>query len=314
MGAELARAHGFQVEELPTAPSHETTAVDTERAATELLGRNLDLLLFAGGDGTARDILAVVGTATPTLGIPSGVKMHSGVFAASPRTAGLLAGEFLNSYRGSNHDKRQSASRSTVRAEVVDRQAGADGAPGPVTLFGEMLVPRAPTRMLTAKSQGDRADRALEALQAAIVEEMDDGTLYILGPGSTVGGIRRRLGLPNRPLAIAAVRGRVLVEDDVNEERLLELVSRVAHVTLIVSVIGGQGSLLGRGNQELSASVIRKVGHQNLQVIASMDKIARIAPPRLYVDTGDPTLDDALTGYRPVRVGPRQSVMVEVRS
>jgi predicted polyphosphate/ATP-dependent NAD kinase len=302
MGAQLAVAHGFACETVELTLGRRTTAAHTRAAAVEVSRRDVDLLLFAGGDGTARDLLAAVGDRVPVLGIPTGVKMHSGVFADSPRSAGRLAAELLTGSRR----------KRTVTAEVVDREERPDGGYGPVRLYGQLRVPGRSPRLLAAKAPGPSADAGVQALQRTIVQEMEPGRLYILGPGGTVGGLRAALGLALRTLSVGVVCDRELIADDVTEADLLALLATGAPATVIVGVIGGQGSLLGRGNQPLSPPVLRRVGTENMTIVASLDKLTALRPPRLHVDTGDPALDRALSGYRSVRVAPRRTLLLEV--
>jgi predicted polyphosphate/ATP-dependent NAD kinase len=302
LGAELATERGFACEIVEVALGPGLTAQHTMAAAVAIARREVELLLFAGGDGTARDLLAALGDRLPVLGIPSGVKMHSGVFAASPRQAGRLAAETLTG----------AWAMSQVRAEVVDREERSDGGYGPVRFYGQLRVPGRSRHLLTAKAAGPGADVAVRAMQRAIVEEMEPGRLYILGPGATVGGVRAELGLSPRTLAVGVVRDQELVTDDATETDLLSLLDADTPATVIVGVIGGQGSLLGRGNLPLSPSVLRRVGIDNLMIVASLDKLAALRPPCLHVDTGDRDLDHALSGFRPVRVAPHRTVLLEV--
>jgi predicted polyphosphate/ATP-dependent NAD kinase len=304
MGAHYATEAGFTTEIVGSDAPAATSGEDTQWAAAEIAARGVDLLLFAGGDGTARDVMALVGTRVPVLGIPTGVKMHSGVFAATPRAAGDAAAAFLRASSETTH---------LASADVVDREPDARGEPGAVQLYGEMLVPRDRTRVLSAKATAGRSgDAALRALQSELVRVMEPDRLYILGPGASVGGIRRLLGIPPRPLAIAAVQDRRLVGDDLNEAGLLELLRDGCSATIVLGVIGGQGSLLGRGNQPLSPSVLRRVGVQNLEIVCSLEKLTELSPLPLRVDTGDPVLDAQLCGFRLVRVAPRRGVLFEV--
>jgi len=299
MGADLAEAHGFDTEVLQGG-GEATTADDTRLAATALVRRQVDLIVFAGGDGTARDIHAVVGDRIPMLGIPTGVKMHSGVFATTPENAGDVVGAFVGSHP-----------RSPVReAEVVDAETGADAMS--TRLYGAARVPDDRLRMQAVKSRGAPHDEdALDALCAAIAASMDPRRIYLLGPGTTMRRVTRQLGLEKTLLGVDAVRAGRLLDRDLAERALLELISDEP-VTLVIGVVGGQGAILGRGNQQLSPAVLRRVGIENIEIVAGLRKLLALEPPLLRVDTGDPELDRALCGYRRVHVAPRRTLVYRV--
>jgi predicted polyphosphate/ATP-dependent NAD kinase len=289
MGGDAARGHGFETELVEVA--EETSAEDTRAVATELERRQVDLILYAGGDGTTRDIVDAVGTRIPILGIPTGVKMHSGVFATSPEAAGDLA-----------------ASRFELgEAEVMDIDEAALRE-GRVTarLYGVATVPRDRVRVQHPKAGSRPGDAALEALCRELARETEGLTLY--GPGTTTRRILAHLGIEGTPLGIDAVEDGRPAGLDLGEAQLLELLAgRRARV--VVSVVGGQGYVLGRGNQQLSPVVLRRAGVENLVIVASLAKLAALDPPRLLVDTGDVALDGELSGYRRVRVAPGQTVV-----
>ncbi len=305
MGGELAAAHVFETEVLPrtTPDGGLTTADDTRAAAWELIGREVDLILFAGGDGTARDIQDVVGERLPMLGVPTGVKMHSGVFATTPESAGDVVASFLSSLP-----------RGTVRAaEVMDIDED-DARAGTIStrLYGAACVPDDRLRVQAAKLGPSPSDEdALEAVCATLADGMDPRRIYVLGPGTTTRRVMRCLGLPKTLLGIDAVRGGRLLGVDLGERDLLELIGDEP-ATLLIGVVGGQGALLGRGNQQLSPAVLRRIGAENVEVIAGLRKLLALEPPVLHVDTGDPELDASLCGYRRVHVAPRRDVVYRV--
>ncbi len=305
MGEDLAAAHAFETEVLPLTWRDDgpTTAVDTRAAARELVRRGVDLILFAGGDGTARDIHDVVGERLPMLGVPSGVKMHSGVFATTPESAGDVVASFLSSLP-----------RAVVReAEVVDLDEDSARA-GTISarLYGAARVPDDRLRVQAAKQSAPPSDEvALEAVCAAVADGMDPRRIYVLGPGTTTRRVMRRLGLPKTLLGIDAVRGGRLLGADLGERGLLELLGDEP-ATLLIGVVGGQGALLGRGNQQLGPAVLRRIGAENVEVIAGLRKLLALEPPVLRVDTGDPELDASLCGYRRVHVAPRRDVVYRV--
>jgi predicted polyphosphate/ATP-dependent NAD kinase len=300
MGAVLAEAYGFDTDVLPGGGSEVTTAEDTRLAAAELERRRVDLIVFAGGDGTARDIHAVVGDRVPILGVPTGVKMHSGVFATTPENAGDVVGAFVGS-----------RSRGPLReADVVDSETAADAIS--TRLYGAARVPDDRLRVQAVKSRGAPPDEAaLDAVCAAIATSMDPCRIYLLGPGTTMRRVARQLGLEKTLLGVDAVQAGRLLGSDLAERDLLELVADEP-VTVVIGVVGGQGAILGRGNQQLSPAVLRHVGIENVEIVAGLRKLLALEPPLLRVDTGDPELDRALCGYRRVHVAPRRTLVYRV--
>jgi predicted polyphosphate/ATP-dependent NAD kinase len=298
MGAELAQAEGFAVRVLDHVPGTPTTADDTRAAARELLERGVELLLFAGGDGTARDVVAVVGTSLPVLGVPSGVKMRSAVFGTTPEAAGEAAARFLAS----------PDAVPLLEREVLDAADGMES-----ELFALARTPHAGGRLQRGKATvppGDEA--ALTALCESIAREMAPGRLYLVGPGTTTGRILRALGIDGTPLGVDAVVDGGLVEADLDENGILRLLDTYPSATLVLGVIGGQGFLLGRGNQQVSARVLERVGVDNLVIVAGADKVAALDPPVLHVELGDGERENPLEGYRRVRVAPDRTMMLRI--
>ncbi|MGI9111899.1 MAG: ATP-NAD kinase family protein [Gaiellaceae bacterium] len=302
MGGDLALAHGFAVAVL-SGRSGSTSADDTRAAARDLARREVDLILFAGGDGTARDLHEIVGDRVPILGIPTGVKMHSALFATSPEHAGEVAAAFV--LHGANARLRE--------AEVVDVDENALREGRIETrLYGAARVPEDRLRMQSAKTRSGTTDEAaLEAVCRSLAGELDPRRVYVLGPGTTTRRIMEHLGLTKTLLGVDAVRGGKLAGADLGERELLELIDGQA-ATLVVGVVGGQGALLGRGNQQVSPAVLRRIGLENVEVVAGLGKLLGLDPPWLRVDTGDPELDSELTGYRRVHVAPRRTLVCKV--
>jgi len=304
MGASLARDAGLNVEATGPATDAPTTAADTRLAATAMLGRQVELLLFAGGDGTARDIYDAIGADLPLLGIPAGVKMHSGVFAATPRAAGMAASAYL---RASGAARLREADIADVdeEAQRVDRVA--------TRLYGRARVPQQPRLMLGAKAASlSSPDAGLDALCRAIATEMQPDSLYLLGPGTTTAAVLAHLGVRGTLLGVDAVRNAHIVAADLDEAGLLAALEWGGSVELITGIIGGQGALFGRGNRQLSAEVLRRVGPDRMRIICAADKLFALDPPMLRVDTGDDELDDELCGYVQVHVAPGRTLVMNV--
>jgi predicted polyphosphate/ATP-dependent NAD kinase len=298
-------------------PAQDPTAEDTRRIVAEMATAGLDLLLVAGGDGTARDICAAVGTSIPVLGIPAGVKMHSPVYATSPLAAGDLAAAFLGA---------SPARRRTALAEVLDMDEDAyrRGEIAP-RLFGELLVPAEDRRLQARKEPSPASEGAAAAgVAEGIARHLSPGRRCVLGPGSTVRAVAARLGVPKTLVGVDVVDVAAcststvvarLIAPDVGGAELERLVTDVPAV-LVVTPIGGQGFILGRGNQQLSPAVVRSVlgtaGRDGILVAATPAKLASLRGRPFLVDSGDAALDVELSGYVAVVTGPDERTMYRV--
>ena len=306
MGAEEAFAAGFTptVIDAELIKPGETSAADTERAALALADLGVDLILFAGGDGTARNIYDAIGTRQAVLGIPAGVKMHSGVYATSPAAAGevvklLLKRELVNIDAREVRDIDESAFRKgLVKAQY----------------YGELMVPEAGQFVQSVKNGGREVESlVLDDIAAEVIENMEPEILYIVAPGSTTAAVMEQLNLPNTLLGVDVVLANTLVASDVDAPALEALVA--AHpgpVVIVMTAIGGQGHIFGRGNQQISPAVIRRAGLENLQIIASKSKILALQGRPLLVDSNDPELDRELSGYHRVITGYRDTIMYPI--
>ena len=293
MGTDEATEADYSPTVVGSLASDATTADDTKQAARRMADMGVHLILFAGGDGTARDIYDAIEDAVPVLGVPAGVKMHSAVFATSPRAAADLALGFLT---GQIDELRE--------AEVMDLDEAAfrSGALS-AKLYGYLKMPHEGALVQSAKdgrSFGDEARQ--EDIAAAFAETILDGWLYILAPGTTVRAIATKLGLDKTLLGVDLVLDGELVGRDVGEAQILEAM-KGRDVKIVVTPIGGQGHIFGRGNQQISPRVIKRVGRENIVVVATPEKLAGLRGRPLLVDTGDTEVDEMLEGYMNVITG-----------
>ncbi len=254
---------------------------------------DVDLILFAGGDGTARDIYSATNGNVPFVGVPAGVKIHSGVYAINPGCAGEVAARFLEG----KLDKIR-------EAEVmdIDEDAFRDGRVV-AKLFGYLRIPVERRYIQCVKAGGVQSEqKSLIGIADELIQEMSADRIYIVGPGTTTRVIFDRLDLPKTLLGVDVLHNRKLILSDVSETQLLELVA-ARKATIIVTVIGGQGHIFGRGNQQISPRIIRKVGKDNIRVVTSVEKLTALNGRPLLVDTGDEEVDRMLAGYFRVITG-----------
>lgn len=295
MGEDWLAASGLRHQTLGEPASVPSTAQDTVAAVNAFVQHGVDIVVFTGGDGTARDVVDVLGDRVPALGIPAGVKMQSGVFAVSPEAAAEL---LLNLASGNWVDiaarEVRDIDESALQQDVVRSR-----------YYGELLVP-AQGQYLQRTKVGGREDPELAADDIAqwFADTADAQCLYLIGPGSTTAAIMAQLGLANTLIGIDAVRGGKVVAADCDEGDLLSvLAEHDGPAMIVVTVIGGQGFVFGRGNQPMSAAVIRRVGLDNILIVAARSKLAALDGRPLLVDTNDRALDTELCGLRTVVTG-----------
>ncbi len=282
-----------------------TTPADTEQAARDLLAAGVDLILFAGGDGTARNICNAVGDRVPVIGVPAGVKIHSAVYATTPAAAGDVAALYL-------HERPAGVQLREGEVMDIDEEAFRDDRVS-ARLYGYLTVPYARGLTQSAKAGGVAGEeRALNDVATEVIAEMRPGALYILGPGTTTRTVMVRLGLPKTLLGVDAVRDGELVGADLTEGEILALAAAAPEAHIVVTVIGGQGHIFGRGNQQISPAVIRRVGTDHIIIMATQTKLLSLEGRPLLVDTGDPALDEQLCGYAKVVTALGERTMFKV--
>ena len=304
MGADEVSASGLTANIIGSIKKDAAGADDTARAATDMLEQKVDLVLFAGGDGTARDIYDAIDDRMPILGIPTGVKMHSAVFGTTPESAGRLAAMYLGD------DPSECRLRD---AEVMDiNELAVRANQLSATLYGYAKIPYQRRLVQSAKAGAIAGEEAAtDAVCWDVVNHMADDCLYIVGPGTTTKRLLEIVGLKGTLLGVDAIYGRRLVGSDLNETQLLELMEG-KRTKIVVTVIGGHGCLFGRGNQQISADVITRVGRDNIIVLTTMNKIQSLRGQPLFVDTGDDAADQMLSGFIRVTTGLHQSTMLKI--
>lgn len=301
MGEEEARAAGFEPIVLGSIKRGKTSSNDTKNAARDMLKLRVDLILFVGGDGTARDIYEAIGDKLPVLGLPAGVKMHSGVFAINSRNAGSLALKYLQ-------EKVQ-----TQEAEVMDVDEEAfRGNRISAKLCGYLKVPFDREMVQNVKIGSISTEReATEEIAWEVIDNMQDDYLYVIGPGTTTKSIMKQLGLQYALLGVDAIYRKGLVAMDANEAKILNLIEG-KKAKIVVTIIGGQGYIFGRGNQQISPEVIQKVGKKNIMIIATENKIASLKGMPLLVDTYNDEVNNMLKGYVKVIIGYGKRIVYKV--
>ncbi|MCP4791503.1 MAG: ATP-NAD kinase family protein [Gammaproteobacteria bacterium] len=302
MGESCARSAGLPVRVLGKAATQPSTAADTLAAAQGLLAADVDVVMFAGGDGTARDLLQAIGEQVPVVGVPAGVKIHSGVYGITPKAAGEVVAQLV---RGELVSLRSQEVRDID--EVVFRQGRVKS-----QYYGELLVPEEHQYMQATKSSGVEVEElVLQDIADFIIDNMQDDTRYIMGSGSTIAAVMQVLGLENTLLGVDVVENGQLLAKDVGAEALLRLCHGHS-CEMIITLIGGQGHVFGRGNQQLSAPLIRQIGLQNIHILATKTKLKALHNRPLLVDTGDPVLDAELQGVVPVTCGYNDQVLYPI--
>jgi predicted polyphosphate/ATP-dependent NAD kinase len=264
----------------------ETSSADTQCTAKAMVESGVDLLVFCGGDGTARDIQKAIGLKVPVLGVPTGVKMHSAVFAVNPQAAARVAMNYLWS------------GLPLREAEVmdVDEQAFREGRLS-AELYGYVLSPFEPHLIQGNKLESPMTENEVRnqaAIAVYVIEEMKPDIIYVTGPGTTTRTIADLLDQKKTLLGVDLFLGKKIIASDVNEKQILAA-TKGKVTKIIVTPIGGQGFIFGRGNQQISSQVIRQVGLDNIVVVATKSKLDRLRS--LRVDTGDLALDRELSAH-----------------
>jgi len=291
MGEDELKNSGQENFEIVCSAQKPSTSKDTENACQNFMEIPVDIILFCGGDGTARDVFRVVNAKIPIIGIPSGVKMHSAVFAKDPESAAQLINLFIEG---------QLSPRREAEVVDIDEERYREDILQ-VKIFGHALtLHHELVQVGKAVIEGEYEDEVKTSIAKYILEEMGD-EVYIVGPGTTTKKLFDFLGLDKTLLGIDIIREKKLIKKDANENDLLDILAREKKCKIIISPIGAQGFLFGRGNQQISSDVIKRIGIENIITIATPYKLSKTS--NLKVDTDDEGLNEKLRGYRRVITG-----------
>ena len=319
MGGELLEMLGinfFEIDLNENLDFNKTNHLHTQNAALKMLDHKVDVIIFAGGDGTARDVFTAVGSKVPILGIPSGVKMRSGVFANYPEHAAMI---ILDALAAAQDGKNFELTNADVLDASIDSKEYSNS-----QFFGSARTFKAPNRITNPKvNSHSNQDVALMELAAHLSKNLEPDRLYLFGPGQSAKAILSNLGssFANQDQSgVDAYYAGEIIGQDLSEKAILDLLSRFDDKrkfqapVLYLGVIGGQGFLLGRGNQQLSYEVISKIGVGNIYVLANSGKINQIVPSRLYVDFGDAVHFKIFSDYIKVHVAIDRTLVCKVLS
>jgi predicted polyphosphate/ATP-dependent NAD kinase len=278
------------------------TRKDTKKACKIFLERQVNLIVFVGGDGTACDVYDIIGEKIPILAVPSGVKMHSACFALNPEIAGMIFLQFQEGQLNLTHSEVMDIDEEAFRNGRVSAE-----------LRGMVIIPYLKSafqggKVASPSTFDEKHDQHVIAQRVS--EDMERDTLYLLGSGSTCKAVADHLKLEKTLLGIDAIYNRDLIAKDVNEQQILELLTKYQKAKIIVTVIGNQGFVFGRGNQQYSPKVIRKVGVDNIILIATVSKLEKTE--KLRVDTGDIELDKELQGFVRVITSYHEDIMMRI--
>jgi len=318
MGEQCALALGFTIEVVHRCIDGNTQSLDSELTAKILLAKDVDIILFAGGDGTARDMAKVISAGDapqpiPVLGIPAGCKIHSGVYAITPKAAGRIIELMIT---------KQLVSLTSGDVMDIDEDLFRQGIVK-AKRYSEMQIPSELRYVQAVKSGGKESDElVLQDIAANVIEEMQDtdDRQFIIGSGSTTAFVMAELGLNNTLLGVDIIIDQILYAVDVTEADVFKAISVFDGISkLVITLIGGQGHIFGRGNQQLSPRIIRAIiaqpgGRDNIMILATKAKLTALANKPLISDTGDVTLDQELSGFMVVTTGYKDHVLYPLSS
>lgn len=306
MGQTETENAGFSAQILPMQTPKETTAEETKTAVKLLLDARVDLIVFVGGDGTAKDIYDAMNEndSTPVLGVPAGVKMYSGIFAVNPAAAADVAIAYARKEADTIEFEIMDADETAIRNDTFS-----------VKLYGYLKAPFVAMQLQGSKQVSPETNdekENQEAIARFVIENMEPNATYILGPGTTVKRIADLLAVKKTLLGVDIYKqGKVAL--DVDEEKILrEIDDDWEHTWIILSPIGHQGILLGRGNQQISPRIIKRLGRERILVVATKSKLQSIAGNVLRVDTSDPEADEMLRGFGRVVTDYREWRLVHI--
>ena len=301
MGEDYVRNKGFKYKVIGEI-AEISTAKDTKSIAKLMIENEIDVIVFCGGDGTAIDIYDAIGLKVPVVAIPAGVKMFSSIFALNPRAAAEIIDKYLEEDLETQEKEILDINEDSFRKGILDSK-----------LYGYLKTPKVKNLIQASKDSskvGRTAQENKYEIAQHIIEKIEADVLYLLGPGTTVKSITDELNLSKTLLGIDALYKNKIIAEDLNEKGILELIDKYKRVKIIVTPIGGQGFIFGRGNKQFTSNVLKKIGKENIIIIATEEKVKSLKV--LRIDSGDLEVDDLLKGFTKVIMGYKEELVIKI--
>ncbi len=300
MGEEAVREVGIDPELIEMDSSNKISAQTSIDAAKQMMKKKVDLLLFAGGDGTARNIVEAVGNEIPVLGIPTGVKIQSSAFSINPRSAGRICTAFIN------NNKIEFREGEVIDLDEDQYRKGNIS----TRLFGYLKIPFLKEHVQRLKSGTPKTEKyTQEAIANDLAERMSDDTFYLVGPGSTTKALVDHFGLQGSLLGVDVITSKKVIANDVNYCQILKLIESSNRVELIITPIGGQGFIFGRGNQQFTPELLSNINKDQIHILSTIQKLTSLRGQPFLIDTGNEVVNTKLSGYYRVTTGYHQSTV-----
>lgn len=298
MGEDILNELQFNNLEIVYSPDKKTTSKDTKECVKRM--KNASIIVFVGGDGTARDIFEAIDKNIPILGIPSGVKMYSAVFASSPHSASQILKYFIDGQAPLQEREIMDIDEESYRKNRLD-----------IKLFGYAIVPYLPEYIQNSKAEiySTEEEEDKQGIAEYFIDTMENDVLYLLGPGTTVKKITELLNLDSTLLGFDALYNKKIIAKDLNEKNIIDLFNKFENRKIVLTPIGNQGFIIGRGNLQLTKEVLKYITKDNIIILATPQKLSMIK--NLLIDIGDEVLENRLTGYYKVIYGYGRMTMVK---
>jgi len=307
MGGDLLNELTLEFTSVAGAKSEKTDARDTIKLVELFVAKGVDAILFAGGDGTARDIFSVVGAGIPLLGIPAGVKMRSSIFTHFPEEISQVL-----------RDIECLPEIEHVYREILDATWSNPGSDdySNSTYFGVASSIKSRVSFSGSKARSSQGiDSGIQELAEIMAQEiMAKPGLVLIGSGTSTYAIKKVLDSQSSLQGVDAFISGNCIGKDLTESEILRLLSMHEKSELITGVIGGQGFLFGRGNQQISASVVNRISWSTITVIAAESKLLGLFPVELYVDFAEVANAAQIPRFVKVRTAPGKEMLVRLRS
>lgn len=303
MGENVLRSLSIPFDVIYYKESKKTSKSDTFKAINLMIKENVDLIMFAGGDGTARDVFSIINLTIPVIGIPAGVKIHSPIYSKNPIKAGKLLNLFISNKISIFKEM-----------EVIDIDENSYLEDRVITsLFGYLKVPFIKNYNQNRKVPSPVSEKSAHKLIAYdVIDSFEKDVYYIIGPGTTTRAVLEELNLQYTLLGVDIVQNKKLIKKDATENDIINIINS-SKAKLVITPTGNQGYLFGRGNQQISPMVIRKIGKNNIIVLATKDKLSQLSGQPLWIDTYDSKLNNELSGYIRVTVGYKEIAIYQIK-